>query len=67
MYLTHLSLVSHKRDIGKQYRPRSDTADRGVWSGSILFALSSDISTKHGNNKNLPDTPCIGNGTVQRV
>ena len=24
--LTHLCLASHKRDIGKQYRPRSDAA-----------------------------------------
>ena len=49
---THLSPASLKRDIGKQYRPRSDAAERGVWSGSKLFALSSDISTKHDNNKN---------------
>ena len=28
--LTHLSLSSHKRDNGKQYRPRSDAAsDQG--------------------------------------
>ena len=28
--LTHLSLASHKRDIGKQCRPRSDAAKRGA-------------------------------------
>ena len=28
--LNHLSLASHKRDIGKQYRPRPDAAERGV-------------------------------------
>ena len=50
--LTHLSLASHKRGIGKQSRPRSDDAERGVWSGLTLFAFSSDISTKHDNNKN---------------
>ena len=30
-------LASHKRDIGKQCRPRSDAAKCGVWSGSTLF------------------------------
>ena len=48
--LTHTSLASHKRDIDKQYKPRSDAAERGVWSGSTLFALRSDLSTKHDNN-----------------
>ena len=55
--LTHLSLFSHKWDIGKQCRPRSDAAKRGVWSGSTLFALSSKISTKHANNKKTNQTP----------
>ena len=50
--LTHFSLASHKWDIGKQCRPRSDAAERGAWSWSTLFALSSDISIKHDNNKN---------------
>ena len=36
--LTHLSLASFLSDIGKQYRPRSDAAERGIWSGSPLFA-----------------------------
>ena len=35
--LTHISLASHVWDIGKQCRPRSDAAERGVWSGSTLF------------------------------
>ena len=38
--LTHLCLASHKRDIGKQCRPRSDAAECGVWSGSTLFAIT---------------------------
>ena len=50
-YWTHLSLASHKWDIGRQRSPRSDAAERGVWSGSTLFLLSSEISTKHDNNK----------------
>ena len=36
--LTHISLASHFWDICKQRRPRSDAAERGVWSGSSLFA-----------------------------
>ena len=36
--LTHLSLASLLWDIGKQYSPRCDAADRGVPSGAILFA-----------------------------
>ena len=47
--LNQLNLTAHKRDIDKQYRPRSDAAERGVWSGSTLFALRSEISTKHDN------------------
>ena len=36
--LTHLSLASILRDIGKQNSPRCDAAERGVPSGAILFA-----------------------------
>ena len=36
--LTHLSLASLLWDIGKQYSPRCDAAERGVPSGAILFA-----------------------------
>ena len=43
--LTHLSLVSLKRDIAKQCRPRS---------GSTLFALNAGISIKHGDIRNNP-------------
>ena len=39
LHLTHLCVESQKRDIGKEYRPRSDAAERGVWSGSTYFAL----------------------------
>ena len=51
-HITHLSLASYKRDIGKECRPRSDAAERSVRSGSTLFALSKGISVNHGNNKN---------------
>ena len=36
--LTHLSLASLLWDIGKQNSPRCDAAERGVPSGTILFA-----------------------------
>ena len=36
--LTHLSLASFLWDVGKQYSPRWDAAERGVPSGAILFA-----------------------------
>ena len=36
--LTPCSLKTPKRVTGKQCRPRSDAAERGVWSGSTLFA-----------------------------
>ena len=35
---THLSPASLKWDTGKECRPGSDAAERGVWSGSTLFA-----------------------------
>ena len=67
VYLIHLCLASYKRDIGKRCRPRSDAAERGVWSGSTLFAFSTGISINHGNNKHKSDTPCKGNVPVQIV
>ena len=41
------NLLTH---ISKQCRPRLRQCC--IWSGCTLFALSSDISTKHDNNKN---------------
>ena len=35
---THISLASLLWDIGKQNSPRCDAAERGVPSGTILFA-----------------------------
>ena len=50
--LTHLCLESHKSGmIGKQCRPRSDAAERGVWSESTLFASDTELSLKDGYNK----------------
>ena len=31
-------LVFHIWNVGRQCRPRSDAAERGIWTGSILFA-----------------------------
>ena len=44
--ITHLCLASNKRDTGKHRRPRSNTAERGVWSGSTLFAWIHKFITK---------------------
>ena len=41
--LTHISLASLLLDIGKQNSPRCDAAERGVPSGTILFAKSNLI------------------------
>ena len=66
--LTHFSLETQKRGIGKQCRPRSDTTERGVLSGSTLFELNTGIAIKHSNKKKLArHTTCIINRPVQRV
>ena len=57
--LTHLFLAFHKRDIGRQCRPRSDAAEVSVWSRSTLFASRTGISVKHGYNTNWPDIPYV--------
>ena len=41
--LTHISLASHLWDIGKQFSPRCDGANRGVPSAANLFAQRSFI------------------------
>ena len=38
LLLTHISPASLFLNVDKQCRPRSDAAERGVWSGSSLFA-----------------------------
>ena len=38
IFLIHISLAYLFWDLGKQSRPRSDAAERSVWSGSTLFA-----------------------------
>ena len=52
--LTHCSRETPKRVIGKQCRPRSDTAKRGVWSRSPVFANSLAIVLQEYLNWNLP-------------
>ena len=46
--LTHKSLASHKGTL-------ANSVERAVWSGSPLFALTSEIPLKHSNDKNWPD------------
>ena len=66
--LTHLCLVSHKRDICKQCRPRSDAAEWNLCSESSLFAFNTGISKKHGSNKTVRrSTASIGKGLFQHV
>ena len=52
--LTHLSLVSLLWDIGKQWRPRADAAERAVWSGSPLFAYRMFYYNLNNDEKYLP-------------
>ena len=40
VYLTHFSLETPKRVIGKQSKSRSDASECGIWSGSPQFANS---------------------------
>ena len=59
--------MSNKRDTGTQNRPRSDAAERDIWSEFILFVLKTLISIKHGNDKNEQVILSIGNGPDRRV
>ena len=63
--LTHIGLASHFWDIGKQWRPRSDAAERGVWSGSTLFAPRNFYQKYDKNEKSTADTSKNGIGLVQ--
>ena len=47
--LTHLSLASLLWDIGKQYSPRFDAAERDVPSEAILFAKGNFIEKLNKN------------------
>ena len=44
---THLFLASHEGVTDKQCIRRLDSVENVLWLGSTLFALSSEISTKH--------------------
>ena len=50
--LTRLCLASHKMDIGKQCRTRSDATERGVLFGSKLFELNTRISIRYCHKEN---------------
>ena len=56
IWLTHFSQETAKRETGELCRPRSDAAECGIWSGSVLCALNTGIPIKHSYNKNQPDT-----------
>ena len=52
-WLTHISMASYFRDIGKQYSHRWDAAERGVSSGAILFAYRNFNEKWYKNEKLL--------------
>ena len=54
--LTHLCLASHKLDLDKRCRPRSDAAERGVWLGSTLFAYR-NFYQKQNKKEEVHQTP----------
>ena len=51
--LIHISMASYFWDIGKQYRPRWDAAERSVLSGSTLFAYRNFFKKWNKNEKIL--------------
>ena len=57
--LTHFSLVSYLWDIGKQYSPKFDTAERGVPSGAILFAKRMKFKITPDASKNYCGHPSL--------
>ena len=50
-YLTRISQASFSWDIGKKCRPRSDAAERGVWSGTPLFVYRMFYQNLNKNEK----------------
>ena len=59
--LTHMA--SHLWNIGKQYIPRWDATERGIPSGTILFAQRNVIDKK----KITPNTPKHESGLIQLI
>ena len=53
--LTHLCLASHKRDIDKQCRPRSDAANAASDQGTLI-AWITEVSINHSKIQAKPDT-----------
>ena len=50
--LTNLCLPSDKRDLANSVDPDQTPQNAASDLGSTLFALHTEISIKHGNNKN---------------
>ena len=65
--LTHISLASYFWDIGKQYRPRWDSAECGISSGSTLFAYRNFYKKWNKNEKILLIPSKIESGLVQMI
>ena len=54
--LTHFTVALKKEYLGKQCRPRSDVAERDVWSGSAQFAYRNFYS-KYNKNETVKSSP----------
>ena len=71
--LTHISLASLIRDIGKQSRPRSDAVERGCHRMLHLIRVYTvclqecSIKQTNENWNSTPDNPENGNGPVQLI
>ena len=61
--ITHISLATLVWDLGKQCRPRSDAAERSVYTVCFQEFLF-EMKLKW---KSTPDTPKIRNGLVQLI
>ena len=56
VHVTHINLASFLWRIGKQYRPGSEAAECGVWSGFPLFAYRKFYQNLDKNEKLNPIT-----------
>ena len=51
-----MCLASELQDLSKQCRPWSDATERGIWSGSTLFAYR-NFYLKWNQNEKVHQTP----------
>ena len=64
---THISLMSHFWDRGKQCRHRLDATECSIWSGSSPFA-NRNIYSKYNKTEEVHQTPKnLENGLIQLI